>query len=240
MDYIEPNRLEASQEPTDTIDQSFQLQDFFRDHLVRAEDGSLQIKAEGLGPVELALLETEKRRRGSQAATSREKLRADKAQLELEKVKETIPTVNVTTAQVDPTLKYSDPDEYIRQTLEMQNNNPYQEVFDTASQYAQQTVGAQSVQEVIEEHNKANPTKPLTEEMLNLDLPPRLLGELESGKVTPQDFLAQAADILYRPTETHNENIPETPNLGDVGGSTTPSSEGTQETVLAQYSSAIF
>jgi len=240
MQYTEPNRLEDSQEPTDTIDQSFNPSDFFKNHLVRTEDGSLEIKAEGLGPVELALLETEKRRRGSQAATSREKLRADKAQLELEKVKETIPTVDVSATQIDPTLKYSDPDEYIRQTLEAQRNNPYQEVFDTASQYAQQTVGAQSVQEVIAEHNQANPTRQLTEEMLNLDLPPRLLGELEAGKVTPQDFLAQAADILYRPTETHNENIPETPNLGAVGGSTTPSSEGVQETALAQYASAIF
>ncbi len=183
-------------------------------------------------------METEKRRRGSQADVTREKTRANKFELELNQVKDNVGKVEV--PRVDPQLKYTDPDEYVRLQLEAQKVNPYAEVFDAASQYAQQTVGAQSVNEMLVEHNATYPDKPLTEEMLNLDLPPRLLNTFEQGNMSPQDFLAQAADILHRPRETANQELPNTPNLGEVGGQTTPTDNGSNDKLMANYSSAIF
>ncbi len=231
---------QATETQTSSREQSsFDSQTFFREHLQRSSDGKLEVSGNDLSSVELALLETEKRRRGSQAAVAREKVRADKFELELGKVKETITNVKAPTP-VDQSLKYSDPDEYIKQQLEAQRANPYEEVFDAASQYAQQTVGAQTVQSVITEHNQAYPDKPLTEEMLNLDLPPRLLNQFEKGDMSPQDFLAQAADILYRPTEVVNQAIPNTPNLGDVGGQTSPSDDGSNDALVESYAKAIF
>jgi len=216
----------------------FNSQEFFKEHLHRTSDGKIEIVGNDLGPVELALLETEKRRRGSQAAVAREKVRADKYELELGQVKEKIPTIKPT--EVDESLKYSDPDEYIRQQLEAQRSDPYEKVFNEASQYAQQTVGVKTVEAVIAEHNIAHPDKPLTLEMIDYDLPPRLLNEFAEGKMSPQDFLVEASDILYRPKEVHNELIPETPNLSEVGGSTTPTDDGSNDKMMANYASAIF
>ena len=218
--------------------EQFDSQSFFKEHLQRTSDGKVEIVGNDLNPVELALLETEKRRRGSQAAVAREKVRADKYELELGKVRETI--TQVQPQIVDESLKYADPDEYIKQQLEIQRNNPYDEVFDAANQYAQQTVSARSVQEMISEHNQNYPDKPLTEEMLNLDLPPRLLNQFEQGNMSPQDFLAQAADILHRPKEVVSPEPMGMPDLGKVGGQTTPTDDGSNDAMLANYGQAIF
>ena len=217
----------------------FDSQTFFREHLQRSSDGKLEISGDDLSPVELALLETEKRRRGSQAAVAREKVKAERFELELNKVKEELPNVKPKTV-VDEALKYSDPDEYVKQQLAAQRENPYEEVFDAASKYAKQTAGEKTVEEFIALHNQDHPDKPVTEEMLNLDLPPRLLNQFEQGNMSPQEFLAQAADILHRPTETANQELPSMPDLGQVGGQTTPTDDGSNDAILANYSQAIF
>ena len=189
----------------------------------------------------MALLETEKRRRGSQASTSREKARADRFELEINKVREIIPTIDANALVVDETLKYSDPDEYIRQSLEnAQRKDPYNEAFDTASKYAADEIGQKTVAGEIAAHNEANPKQQISMDMLELDLPPRLLNEFSEGKMGPREFLEQAANILYRPTETHNVNIPVTPDLGDVGGQTTPTDNGSNDKLSENYASAVF
>lgn len=218
--------------------EQFDSQTFFKNHLVKGEDGSLNINGENLNPMELALLETEKRRRGSQAASSRDKARADKVSLELEKVKEGVIKVQPAEA-IDPALKFSDPDEYIRQVLESKNSNPYQEVFSTASEQATQEAGKMTVDQVIANHNQTHPDKQVTLEMLEYDLPPRLVNEFQSGKMSPSDFLEQASDILYRPTTIANPSIPVMPDLGTVAGQTTPTDDGSDEKLIANYASAV-
>ncbi len=218
----------------------FDSQTFFREHLQRTDDGKLEIQGNDLSPVEMALLETEKRRRGSQAAVTREQNKASRFELELAQVKEKIPQME-TRAPIDESLKYSDPDEYIRQSLEAKRSDPYEEVFDAASQYAQQTVGEQSVARVIEDYNQANPKTPLTEQMLDNDIPPRMLQELASGHVTPQDFLARAGAMLYGSGDSNgNQDIPVTPDLGNVGGTTTPTDDGSNDAMAANYAKAVF
>ena len=222
---------------TDSIDQ-FDSQTFFKNHLVKGEDGSLTVQGDNLNPMEMALLDNEKRRRGSQASNSREKARADRATLELQKVKEGVIKIQPTNT-IDEALKYSDPDAYIEQVLASKNLNPYQETFDTASQQAATEAGQMTVDSVIENHNQNNPNKQVTLEMLEQDLPPRLVNEFQSGKMAPSDFLAQAADILYRPLEVANPTTPSMPDLGSVAGQTTPTDNGSNDKLVANYANAV-
>ncbi len=218
---------------------TFDSANFFRNHLVKQDNGSLEITGDDLSAVELALLDTEKRRRGSQASSSREKARADRTEVELIKVKEGVQTMTQPTP-IDPALKYSDPDEYIKQTLVAQRSDPYQETFDTARQQASQEVGQKTAETMLAEHNADNPDRVLNMNMLEMDLPPRLVNQFQSGDLSPQDFLSQAADVLYRPTETHNPSIPVTPDLGAVAGGSTPTDEGGNDAMVENYSKAIF
>ncbi len=225
---------------TDSIDQ-FDTQSFFKENLGKADDGSLTIVGDEHSPMELALLETEKRRRGSQASTSREKARADQATLELSKVKDGIQGLTPQTMTVDEALKYSDPDEYIKQSLEAQSApSPYQEVFNTANKQAIQEANQMTMESVLEQHNIANPNRQVTADMMELDLPPRLIREFGQGQMSPQDFLGQAADLLYRPTETYNEPIASMPNLGDVAGQSSPTDDGSNDKLMENYSTAVF
>ena len=237
----QPSRLEEGSTTTTSAEQ-FDARDFFKEHLIRTENGSYEVQGNDLNPMELALLETEKRRRGTQAAASREKVRADRFETELTHVKNELPHMDPSrlAPQVDGALKYSDPDEYIRQTLEARKHNPYEEVFNTASQKAADEVGQRTVETELLQFNGDNPQQLLTLEMLELDLPPRLVNEFQAGKMDPQDFLGQAADILYRPTETHNQAVPGQPDLGTIGGQTTPSDDGSNEKLAENYASAIF
>ena len=230
--------IQTNDQTTDSAEQ-FDSQGFFKEHLIRTDEGSLEVQGDDLSPVELALLETEKRRRGSQASSSREKARADRGELELSKVKDNIRGVQVA-EPIDPALKYSDPDEYIKQTLAAQTIDPYQEAFDTASQSATQEVQQMSVDTVIAQHNQTHPDRQVTPEMLELDLPPRLVKQFQTGNLSPSDFLEQAADILYRPREVVSPTIPGMPDLGDVQGQTTPTSNNSDDKLLANYASAVF
>ena len=218
--------------------EQFDSQTFFKDHLVKGEDGALTIQGDNLNPMEMALLDNEKRRRGSQASNSRETARANKAELELTKVKAGVLAVQPTEA-IDEQLKYSDPDEYIRLTLEARDSNPYQATFDTASQQAASEAGQMTVDAVIATHNQDNPNKQVTLEMLENDLPPRLVNQFQSGSMAPSDFLAQAADILYRPTEVMNQTTPGMPNLGLVAGQTNPTDDGSNDKLVANYANAV-
>ncbi len=220
-------------------DSTFSTQDFFREHLVRTDDNKTAIQGDNLNPLELALLEVEVKRRGEQGATSREKARADRSELELSKVKESVRGIPQR-QEIDPALKYSDPDEYIKQSLEAQSHDPYQEVFSTARTQATQEVGQVTLDDMVAQHNVANPTMQITPDMLNMDLPPRLVSDFGEGKVSPQDFLSKAADILYRPRQVMNQELAETPNLSKVGGQTSPTDNGSNEQMAANYASAIF
>ena len=218
---------------------TFEASDFFREHLVRGEGNKLEISGDNLSQVEVALLDTEIRRRGEQGATSREKARADRSELELSKVKESVRGIQHA-PEIDPQLKYSDPDEYVKQTLEARGNDPYQDVFNAASTQAAQEVGQVTLEGLISTHNENNPQKLITQSMLELDLPPRLMQAFASGNMSPQDFLSQAADLLHRPTEVANLPVPGMPDLGAVAGQTTPTDNGSNDKMIANYSNAIF
>lgn len=222
-----------------SAEQPFDSQTFFKNHLVRTDDGALEIKGDNLQPLEMALLETEKRRRGSQSATTREKLRADKATLELTKVKEIVPTIDATANEINPKLKYSDPDEYIRLSLEQKAHDPYKDAFATASSAAAEEAGQMTIDSVISDHNKAHPDKPIDMGMLEMDLPPRLVNEFTSGKMSPASFLEQAATILYSPTQVANPDLPNMPDLGTVGGQTNPTDDGSNDALIANYANAV-
>lgn len=235
--YTEENNTADTNPPREGS--TFEPQDFFREHLVKTESGKLEITGENLSPVELALLDTEVRRRGSQSASSREKARADKVELELSKVKENVRGIDPKSTEIDDSLKYTDPDEYIRLKLEG-TSDPYQDVFDTSRTQAANEFRQLTVDELITAHNTDNPTKQITPNMLELDLPPRLMTEFAEGKMSPQEFLGQAADLLYRPTEVANPPIPGMPDLGKVAGQTSPTDDGSNDKLMENYSTAIF
>ncbi len=236
---MEQYTQENGSEESVSAEQTFDSQAFFREHLVKTDDGRLEIKSDGLGPVELALLDTEKRRRGSQASSTKEKLRADRVELELSNIKEVVPTIDKDQNKVDDALKYTDPDEYIRQSLENAGKDPYTEAFDAASKQAAQKVGQMTIESVIADHNEAHPGRQLNMGMLEMDLPPRLVNEFTDGKLSPSDFLDKASAILYAPTEVYNEVIPKTPNLGEVAGQTTPSDDGGNDALMVNYANAV-
>lgn len=234
---MEYEHRENARDKTTSTEQ-FDSQTFFREHLVRSDNGNYEVKGEKLSAMELALLETEKRRRGTQAAVSREKIRADRFEAELGNVKKALPALKPVV--VDEDLKYSDPDAYIEQRIKQQTENPYDEVFNTASREAATEVGRRSVAEEIKIFNENNPNRVLTEESLELDVPPRLVNDLQSGAITPQDFLASAAEILYSKSKVVNQELPSVPDLGAVGGQTTPTDDGSNDALIKNYASAVF
>lgn len=233
---MDPQNPETTPEQTTSAEQ-FNSSSFFKEHLKRTEDGSLEIVGTDLGPMEMALLETEKRRRGSQASSAREKARADKYKNEIGKVKTGIRDVRQPDP-IDPTLKVTDPDEYIRLTIEAQQHDPYKEMFDTASQQAAQETGQQTIESIIAQHNQVNPDRVLSQDMLEMDLPPRLVNDFTEGKMSSSDFLSRAAEILYRPTATSPQTMGQ-PDLGNVGGQTTPTDTGSNDKMLTNYGQAI-
>ncbi len=227
----------ATTEPRDQFD----AEAFFKDNLTREEDGSVSVKEGDFSPVEKSLLITEKRRRDAQRTMSHEKTRADKVTLELNKVKEVLPNhFTANTDEIDPNLKHTDPDAYIEQVLAAKAQDPYSKVFEEASEYASQAVTTLTMEQTLAAHNEAYPDKAITNDMLSLDLPPRLEQEFKAGKISSAEFLNQAADILYKPTKVVSPSVESQPNLSEVGGQTNPTNDETRDAVMANYENAIF
>ena len=97
-------------------------------------------------------------------------------------------------------------------------------------------------QTVLDEFHKANPELTLTDEVIENDLPPRILKQLESGEVTFEKFLDNAKNFLTKGKviQGANEEDENDPDLGELGGTDKVTDRKIAEDIIESYKDEIF
>lgn len=199
-------------------------------------------------------LKLEQRRRDANSTMGREKSRADKLAAENEALKaqmqELVAPSGLTAQQAQELeeLKFTDPDAWFEKKLAYENLNKTQaservtNALQTASQTAE-SIYQESVTKsrdeafssLLAEHNAANPDRPITKEMMNLNVPPILVNKFQSGELTGPELLEQVSKYVYSGRTVHREDVIGQPNLTDATGGTAPTDQSKQASLEEIY-----
>lgn len=188
-----------------------------------------------------AQIDYEKRFKDTQASytKSQQELKAVKAKLEvLEQL--TQPTI-----QLDPTvqqeldeLKYSDPEAWRQKmnTLENDARVRHQSLLSEAEKNASIQAELERRALVLNEYNSSHPNMPITQELIDFDVPARITKKLEKGEISFDDFIVEVHNFIYTPKTVGSANqVLNQPNLGKMGGGTTPSEGAVVNDIAANY-----
>lgn len=94
---------------------------------------------------------------------------------------------------------------------------------------------------LVEEYNAENPTAMLTQDVIDNDVPPRMLKAVEAGEITFDEFVTRAtaylkANKILEPGVTKAEE----PNLSRSGGGSTPDASAIEKEAQNSYKKEIF
>ncbi len=213
----------------------------------RSEDGKL-VLPEGVDEATAYAARAEIRRRDTQAEYTRvaqEKKALEKqvhvmsSELENEIVK-TAPLGEQ--ARLEE-LKHSNPDAWREELgkLESAARGKAKERIDQVRNTAtQEEVVAQRAQQ-LQDFKAANPGFDLTDDIISSELPPRMVKDLETGKISFEDFLAKSHKFLTGNVHiAPAEEAPNLPDLGKVGGKGEPLDADSKAAKNSGYNSEIY
>lgn len=217
--------------------------------LKQGEDGTYQLP-EGLEiPAEVRYAATlEKRRRDTESTLGK-----TKAQLKAEQAK--VQTLQSKVAlRVEDSL--SDDDKATLQHLQETDMNAWRQRMNELEQTARKqletelTTAADSTSQQVEmerrgvvlaEFNMAHPDLPISNEVIENDIPPRIVNKLTQGKISFEEFLEESYEYLTKPKVVGTGKKPATaPNLGKAGGGDSPRPEAVEKNFSSTYKETIF
>lgn len=140
-------------------------------------------------------------------------------------------------------LKATDPEAWRAKLneLEQQQRTSFQERVTKIQEKASTETEMEYRQRALEEFQEAHPNLQLTDDIIANDIPPRISKELESGKVTFAEFLANCAEYLNKGKVLNKgKTKDEEPNLGDVGGSDYPDKQAADKANIKTYDDEIY
>jgi len=185
----------------------------------------------------------EKRFKDTQAAftRSRQELAEYKAKVKvLEDQTSTNPDITEEDRQRLDDLKYSNPDDWYKemrrledataQTKRSKFNNALQEVTELERRKI-----------VLDEFIAENPGFVLNDEIVDLDVPPRIKRKLEKGEVSFEDFLVEVRDYIQHPKRIGSPaKVLGQPNLNKVGGDGQPTKDSAEKDIIKSYKDEIY
>jgi len=209
---------------------------------------------EAIAPVESSLEEkvivAEQRFKDTQAAYTKgqqtiKALEAEKAKL-LELVSaSTQVTLTPDEQEALDALKYEDPEAWRNKlnSLEKKASVDARANLDNLTGEARKAAEYQfelsSRQQVLDTFNASAPI-PITDELIDNEVPPRITKKLAEGKISFEEFLQEVSDYVNTGKVIKNETTSTQPNLGRVGGSTLPTDSKPEATLSKNYESDLY
>ena len=189
----------------------------------------------------------EKRRRDTESAlgTSRHHLKTEQGiRQKLEQRVTDKVQINLSTDQAEilETLRTDDPEEWRKQMNELESEARTQLTSDLSADAdsVSQTTEQDRRDAVLKAFNEEHPDAPLTDDMLEGDIPPRIVQKLAKGEITFEAFLQESHDFVTAGTVIGSETPAKNPGLGKAGGGSEPSEEAQEKKEVSDYSTTVF
>lgn len=141
-------------------------------------------------------------------------------------------------------LKYSDPDAWRTRVNELETaaNAEFNSKIVEAKQLSSQQLELQRRANVLTQFQNEHPDVVFTDELLHLDIPQRIVKELENGKVTYEEFLNNVYNYVKTPKVIGSTTKTlEQPNLSKTGGDDTPTkNSSSNQNIIQTYENMEF
>ena len=153
-------------------------------------------------------------------------------------------TIDAQTQSELEDLKYSDPDAWRARVNELEQNAnlEFNSKIDEAKKLSTQQLELQRRANILEQFQTEHPDVVFTDELLNLDIPRRIVKELEEGKVTYEEFLNNVYNYVKTPKVIGSiTKTLEQPNLSKTGGDDTPTkNSSSNQNIIQSYENMEF
>lgn len=141
-------------------------------------------------------------------------------------------------------LKYSDPEAWRTRVNEIETaaNAEFNSKIVEAKQLSSQQLELQRRANVLTQFQNEHPDVVFTDELLHLDIPQRIVKELENGKVTYEEFLNNVYNYVKTPKVIGSTTKTlEQPNLSKTGGDDTPTkNSSSNQNIIQTYENMEF
>lgn len=239
--------MEQGSPETTTDTNALSVDEIISNNIVKHEDGTYggvkevdgkkiplklgeAIKELGLSEDKATAVRAEVRRRSTESAYTRERKRVLEMEAELKVYKDLVPKdlgIPKEKQEELDVLKFEDPDKWLTEMTAIKNaataefQKKTEEAISEAKLQAvkQDTVAARAKQ--LEDFNSKT-DKPLTDEQLQYDIPPRLTKQLEDGDITFAEMLEKAHAFINGTKVVTNPNYTEEPSFEATPGGSTP------------------
>lgn len=217
--------------------------------LVKGDDGKLSLpEGKEASDEVLYAAKLEIRRRDTYSSFSRTQnenkaLKAENEALSAQWEKDAIQNLSSERKEELDELKRTDPDKW---RVELDNlteaaRQDFQERRTEVKQKARHESELEYRTRILENFIEENPTLNINDDFIENDVPPRLTKQLEKGEITFDEFLNSAAKFADKKKVVADTDTPaDEPNLGDLGGSSTPSDEAIANQANDDYKNEVY
>ena len=140
-------------------------------------------------------------------------------------------------------LKTQDPEAWRQKIneLEQEKRNKVAETKQTIKKNASKESELASRTALLEEYNAQNPDFQITDDVVQNDLPPRIVNGLQNGSLSFEQFIEEAKKYLQTPKKIDpGEKPPETVDFKSARGSNQPTDEAKHQQNKDDYTKEIF
>lgn len=217
-------------------------------HFTVDQQGNHQLP-EGLNVPEDVLFaaKLEKRRRDTESTLGKTKaqLKAEQAKVQTLQTKVALRVDDNLTEEQKETLQHlqsTDLEAWRREMnkLEATAREQLETELGTAAEASSQQVEMERRGVILAEFNHAHPDMPITNEVIENDIPPRIVNKLKKNEITFEQFLNEAHEYLTKPKTIGSVKPPQNTRMTNAGGTTAPAPEALKEDFSATYKSTVF
>lgn len=139
-------------------------------------------------------------------------------------------------------MKVQDPDRWRAEItkLEEAKRAAFQEKRKGITQEVSAQTELEQRAELLANHNAANPDQQITDEVIDNDIPPRIVKKLEQGEVSFEEFLNECTTYLGKGKVLNRVEADPDVDFASARGSNAPSEEALNEQSKSDYKEEIF
>ena len=219
---------------------------------VTVDDNGKYVYPEDMNPMLKAAVAATKSYRDNQSGFTKSQQSLKESEAEAEALREKLATYTSKSLELTKEdkveldgLKVSDPDAWRAKMnlLEQESKTAIQDELDTVTDEVRAKASGEFElnrrYEYLESFNVGR-EHPITPEILDSEIPPRITKQLAEGKLTFESYLDEVSEYLSKGKVVASSPSKETTNLNKAGGSTAPSESSKEKQKEIDYSSMTF
>ena len=248
QDYFgyEPTAIVAElpkDKPEDVVDYQAEVNRLLKETKV-TDDGKFEYPADTPAWAKVAIA-NEKKFRDTQSSFTKAAQEKKLLEAELNALKGKLAEVTALTQEQQQELeqlKLTDPEAYFdkRTEYEAEASKKFDTEITEVREKTAEQLELERREQYLEDFNRGR-EKPITQELIDSEVPVKFYKQLENNEVTFEEFLSNVANYVDTPKVVgKKEDVADVTNLSEIAGGTMPSKEKQYDNLAEDYANLVF